>query len=63
MPGTLPFHSSRHAAKAGAAAVFHTNEACDEALLIRAGDWRAGASTLPPCERCARINALNDRAS
>jgi len=57
MPRTLPFHS----ADADAPAVFHTNEQCEEALRISPGDWRAGGASLPPCERCARLNAENKR--
>ena len=57
MPRTLPFHS----ADAGAPAVFHTKEECDEALRISPSDWRAGAGSLPPCERCAQLNAEDER--
>ncbi len=57
MPRMLPFHS----AEAGAPAVFHTNERCEEALRISPGDWRAGGASLPPCKRCAQLNAEEER--
>lgn len=56
----LPFHSDNPMARR----VFHNNDGCAEGQRIAAVDWRAGegAGDRTLCERCARLNAADQRA-
>ena len=56
---TLPFHSVKEATPN----VFHTNDACHDALRIERTYWRAGAGDRHRlCEACEALNAEAERA-
>ena len=58
MARTLPFHT----VKEGTPHVFHSNDACNDAMRIEPAYWRAGAADRRLCDTCAVLNAAEERA-